>query len=231
MNIHELQRGLAALVTSVLILFAASTAYAVPLTLGFSGSGSGTLGGVAFGPSDFVITATTDTDDVIQDSNPFPGIFVDILPHSSASISIDGLGSFDFVGGTESFFNDNATYFDGAMVPSTNIIGFRSTEGAGSDLYNIASSDFEGWDAQSAISSASAQGSLLQWNLVNVLVTDGIDDFALQFTSQGTFAELSISVTPVPLPAALPLLASVLGLAGFVGWRRRRLTLKSAHQH
>ena len=33
----------------------------------------------------------------------------------------------------------------------------------------------------------------------------------------------SISPSPVPLPAALPLLASALGFFGFFGWRRKRL--------
>lgn len=34
--------------------------------------------------------------------------------------------------------------------------------------------------------------------------------------------DINIKLTPVPIPAALPLLAGGLGLIGFVGWRRRR---------
>ena len=33
----------------------------------------------------------------------------------------------------------------------------------------------------------------------------------------------SATVSPVPLPAALPLLASALGFFGFMGWRRKRI--------
>ena len=34
---------------------------------------------------------------------------------------------------------------------------------------------------------------------------------------------VSFNVTPVPIPAALPLLMSALGFFGFLGWRRKRL--------
>ena len=36
------------------------------------------------------------------------------------------------------------------------------------------------------------------------------------------------SVAPVPIPAALPLLASGLGALGFIGWRRKRQALAAA---
>lgn len=38
----------------------------------------------------------------------------------------------------------------------------------------------------------------------------------------GIYAALTYEVAPVPLPAALPLLAGALGFLGLVGWRRRR---------
>lgn len=44
--------------------------------------------------------------------------------------------------------------------------------------------------------------------------------FNVNFSSGTTFA--IVSVAPVPLPAALPLLAGGLGLLGLLGWRRKR---------
>ena len=39
---------------------------------------------------------------------------------------------------------------------------------------------------------------------------------------QADYALAAIEVTPVPLPAALPLFSTGLGILGFLGWRRRR---------
>lgn len=49
-------------------------------------------------------------------------------------------------------------------------------------------------------------------------------------TENADFAEAVLTgVTPVPVPAALPLLTAALGALGFIGWRRRRkLEQKSA---
>jgi hypothetical protein len=44
-------------------------------------------------------------------------------------------------------------------------------------------------------------------------------NFNLASTGQG---DVNLVLTPVPLPAALPLFAAALGGAGLAGWRRRR---------
>ncbi len=44
----------------------------------------------------------------------------------------------------------------------------------------------------------------------------------LVFNFGGSGALDNIKITPVPLPAALPLLAGGLGILGFLGWRRRQ---------
>ncbi|MEM1046931.1 MAG: hypothetical protein AAGL24_12285 [Pseudomonadota bacterium] len=45
---------------------------------------------------------------------------------------------------------------------------------------------------------------------------------SLVFNFGGSGALDNIKITPVPLPAALPLLAGGLGILGFLGWRRRQ---------
>jgi hypothetical protein len=49
---------------------------------------------------------------------------------------------------------------------------------------------------------------------------DGSGDF-------GQFDNVLITATPVPLPAALPLLATGLGAMGLLGWRKRRKALSA----
>jgi hypothetical protein len=83
---------------SVLFLLPAS-GEASPITFTHQGSGSGTLNGVAFEPSSFVITATGDTSTVADLG------LVYLAEHTSASISITGVGSVDFVTPTATFVN------------------------------------------------------------------------------------------------------------------------------
>jgi hypothetical protein len=73
----------------------------------------------------------------------------------------------------------------------------------------------------------SLQGSLDFDDLVNTLL-DGSLRIGLHLRSIGvaedsdSFISSRITVTPVPLPAALPLFGTGLALLGLLGWRRRR---------
>ena len=67
-----------------------------------------------------------------------------------------------------------------------------------------------------------------------VITADGIVDFtgfsnitSVLFDDSSTgggfeFGNFTFDLTPVPLPAALPLFAATLGVAGVAGWRKRR---------
>lgn len=57
-----------------------------------------------------------------------------------------------------------------------------------------------------------AQGSLIMWNLVD-------DSFVYDY--RATFSITEANAKVVPVPPALPLLGSALGMMGFVGWRRK----------
>jgi len=57
------------------------------------------------------------------------------------------------------------------------------------------------------------------------LFTDLIDELQIQLSPIGDVTSYNIDnivLSPVPLPAALPLFAATLGAAGFARWRRRR---------
>ncbi len=47
--------------------------------------------------------------------------------------------------------------------------------------------------------------------------------FAERHTTQSNFRiDTSIQLNPVPIPAALPLFGSAIGLFGFLGWRKKK---------
>ena len=62
------------------------------------------------------------------------------------------------------------------------------------------------------------------FGLADALVVKGLQDGK----SNDSYASWLVStevVAPVPLPAALPLLAAGLGAMGFMGWRRRKASV------
>lgn len=82
------------------------SAQAATITFTHEGRGSGSLNGVSFGsraPVHFTITAIGDTSAI---GSPTDGV-LDLL-HTLASITIDGVGNFDFITPTRTFLNDDA---------------------------------------------------------------------------------------------------------------------------
>jgi hypothetical protein len=73
---------------------------------------------------------------------------------------------------------------------------------------------------------ASALGSLFALGGGSSLVSN--QGFLWSSSTRDPAAQLTLEVTPVPLPAALPLFATVLGGGALVAWRRRRKQLRAA---
>lgn len=180
-------------------LFLAAASQAAPITFTYTGTGQGTLNGMEFAPSDFTITATGDTD--LRQS------FFDIhtITHLTASIVIEGVGSFDFITPTHSFAN-----------LGINLVGFTRVDGG--DLFTVAPGDLGGWDMLTSFGPVPGEGVLLQWDNQPVITTGGVLEFA-DATTPATFQAVVGNIT-VPEPAALALAG--IGIGAIVVMCRRR---------
>ena len=178
-------------------------ANAAPITYIHTGSGSGTLDGVAFGasaPLNFTITAIGDTNNVASCS--IGCIYNDNI---SASIHIETLGSFDFTTATRFFMNNNS-----------GTVGFSRAGSNGADLFN--GPTLVSWDMTSSIGPVSGTASLLQWGNSNIDTTGGVLFFNNQSNIASTF---SATVAAVPEPSSYALLLAGIGLVGFAASRKK----------
>ena len=164
MRIHGSVAGLkcAPLAIALLVLTPAE-APAEMMTFVHAGAGSGTFDGTPFPASDFVITATGETDDryAFYDGDGW------WINHTSASIWIDGVGEFEFLTGTRTFVNNSTEYvgFSRAKYPG---------EPGGADLFDGPhDAAFADWDMLSPIGPISGDGTLMQWQLSPQIVTAG----------------------------------------------------------
>jgi hypothetical protein len=163
-----------------------------------TGSGSGDLNGVAFPTSSFTITSILDT----ANRQGFPGDF--FINATSASISISGLGSYDFTTPTFIFVNQ-----------SVRIPGISRSPGG--DLFDGPPDPaFSTWDMLTPIGPISGDAELQQWDITPVNTSGGVLRFDNGHAG-GTFA-----ATIVPEPSSI-LLFPLGGLT-----LRRRPLWKSA---
>lgn len=168
-----------------------ATAAAAPITFIYTGSGdySAELDGAPFSDADFTITATGDTDDRQAFANGF------FIEHLTASISIAGVGTFDFVTQTHTFVNN------------TNGVGGLSS--AGGDLYTGQDPVFFAWDMLSSIGPVGgASWGFLQWALSPVITSGGQLVFSDGPIDNATFQ--AIVGAQVPEPASIALVALAL---------------------
>ena len=146
-----------------------------------------------------MITATGDTDN--RDS--FVGGFS--IDHLTASIAIEGLGTFDFITGTRTFVNN-----------SLSLVGF--SRAPGSDLFDGPDdAAFAAWDMLSSIGPIAGTGDLLQLLSSPINTSGGV----LVFNDGVTGAQFTAIVgITVPVPGSIVLV--MLGLVGMRAARRRR---------
>ena len=189
--------GFAVLALTIVLL---PTSSAQALTFIHEGVANGTLDAVPFGDSEFTISAVGDVR-----SSYSGGWYVD---HTSASISIDGLGSFDFITGTRTFVNNNSE-----------IVGFSRAGSSGSDLFNgPTNSVFSTWDMLSGIGPIVGTGSVFQWTSNPQIVTTG----GILILDSGESRARFTAIVPEPSTCALAFTSVCAAI------RRRRQTIKAS---
>lgn len=184
------------------VLCAGSVAVASPVDFVYTGTGAGSLNGVAFLASTFTIRAHGDNSGVVLHSQG--GEHTYDLVHTSASIDIAGLGTLVFTTSSLSSVSSagRAVYF--------NINDFSRRS-----LFQSARDDvFRTWDMRSNVGPISgANGQLLQWGTISMMTDHGRLIFADQTGISSTFTG---AVVPAPGVAAL------WGCAGAAVVSRRR---------
>ncbi len=161
-------------------LVLAATLHAEPITFIHEGVGAATLDGVGYGVVQFRITGVGDTEDRYTFGAGW------WIGHHQASIWIEGVGTYDFLVPTRSFVNNGVR-----------IVGFSRAGGDGADLFLGPNHDaLAEWDMESGFGPIEGTGSLVQWELGDVLTSGGL----LVFKEEQTTARFTATI---PAPGAL----------------------------
>ncbi len=186
---------------SLVVLALAVSLSAASIQNTFTGSGSGSIGQTSFSDAAFTIVALGQTSGVsaLTFGNGYA------LEHQSASITIEGVGTFDFLTPTRTFVNNDVEAIGFARGPDgTDLFNFDTVPGA------------DTWDMLSSFSH-SGFGFLLQWADTPVNTTGGVLVFESNGEVMGSFT--STVGGEIPEPSSV-LLVSTAGLAFFFLRRR-----------
>jgi len=180
----------AALALSVVLAFG-SAASASELAMTYTGSGSGTLNGVAFSKSDFTITVSANTANRGQTVSGY-----NCLPHDSAAVTIAGLGTYNIVTPTRTIEENSGN--------NLSVMAFELNWGYDLIAIESLSPQLPKWDMLESIPTLTGTGELIQWAGGNVNTSAGVLVFNNAFGFSSTF---DTGYKAVPEPASLSLLA------------------------
>lgn len=192
-----------------LLFLHASGAFGDPITFTHQGFGTASIGGHRSVDVAFTITAAGDT---VNRQSLESGFFIE---HTSASISIAGVGAFTFLTPTRTFVNNGFQ-----------VVGFSRAGVPGGDLFFGPNSDFlSTWDMRSSIGPVAGTGALLQWRAgilwgTDILTTGGRLDF--EDTESLAIFSATTGAATVPEPSTLTLLGLGLGATSIARLLRRR---------
>ena len=173
-----------------------------------TGYGSGTFGGLTFVDKLITIMFSTDTTGIVPNG---PGLFVNKLG-TGGSVGVEGIGQAELF---------NAYAYVNQSFNGTAAAGIATTDAFGTVLGTLNNS-FSTY-ALGALSSTVGRS----YSRPDLIFSTAFGDFNLESIGETTFTAIA-NVSPVPLPASLPMFSAALLGLGAVGFGMKRKSKAAA---